>query len=296
MSELKKATDIRSEVRKHYGKAAREYQPKSSCGCGGSPDIDSKLIQKMYDAAEVSELPADVTGFSMGCGDPITLASLLPGQTVLDLGAGGGLDCFLAAKKVGEKGHIIGVDMTAEMLEKARSNQSKLGVTNVDFRLGEIEHLPVADASVDVIISNCVINLSPEKEQVFREAFRVLRPGGKLSLSDIITQGPLPKEVRMSMDAWAGCLAGAIDIDAYKVTLDAAGFTDVQITPMPLDEETADELVKQLAPETVGKPGKRMIVSDGAGVKVIELGKGDGSPRKPVKQLAVSAKITAKKP
>ncbi len=296
MSELKKGTDIRSEVRKHYGKAAREYQPKSSCGCGNSPDIDSKLIQKMYDVAEVRELPADVTGFSMGCGDPITLASLLPGQTVLDLGAGGGLDCFLAAKKVGEKGHIIGVDMTAEMLEKARTNQSKLGVTNVDFRLGEIEHLPVADASVDVIISNCVVNLSPDKEQVFREAFRVLRPGGKLSLSDIVTQGPLPKEVLESMDAWAGCLAGAIDINTYRATLEVAGFTDVQITPVPLDEETANELVKQLAPETVGKPGNRMIVSDGAGVKVIELGEGDGSPGKPIKQLAVSAKITAKKP
>ncbi len=296
MSETQKQVDVRAEVRKHYGKAAKEYQPRNSCSCGGSGDVDAKMIQKMYDAPEVNDLPGEITGFSMGCGDPVTLASLLPGQTVLDLGAGGGLDCFLAAKKVGEKGHVIGVDMTAEMLEKARTNQAKLGVTNVDFRLGEIEHLPVADGSVDVIISNCVVNLSPDKEQVFKEAFRVLRPGGKLSLSDVVTQGPLPKEVRESMDAWAGCLAGAIDIDAYKATLEAAGFTDVQITPVPQDEQTAEELVKELAPETVGKPGRRMIISDGAGVKVIELGESDDTPGKTVKQAAVSAKITARKP
>ncbi len=156
----------------------------------------------------------------MGCGDPITLASLQPGQTVLDLGSGGGIDCFMAAKKVGERGHVIGVDMTAEMLEKARLNQVKMGFKNVDFRLGEIEHLPVADNTVDVIISNCVVNLSPDKPQVFREAYRVLKPGGKLALSDIVTDGPLPQVVKDSLSAWAGCVAGALDVKDYIATIE----------------------------------------------------------------------------
>ena len=201
---------------------------------------------KLYPLTELSELPEEVTGLSMGCGDPITLASLKPGQTVLDLGSGGGIDCFMAAKKVGESGHVIGVDMTAEMLEKSRLNQLKMGFKNVEFRLGEIEHLPVADNTVDVIISNCVVNLSPDKPQVFRESFRVLRSGGKLALSDIVTDGPLPQVVKDSLSAWAGCVAGALDVKDYISDLEAAGFTNIELNPLYFDQETVDEYIKSM--------------------------------------------------
>jgi SAM-dependent methyltransferase len=203
-------------------------------------------VALMYDTPEVGQLPEEVTGLSLGCGDPVTLASLQPGQTVLDLGAGGGIDCFLAAKQVGESGRVIGVDMTAAMLEKARANKAKLGADNVDFRLGEIEHLPVSDASVDVIISNCVINLSVDKPQVFREAYRVLRPGGRLAVSDMVTEGPLPQKVKDSLSAWAGCIAGAWDVSDYVGAIEAAGFVDVEVSPVYLDKELLDAAVVEL--------------------------------------------------
>jgi SAM-dependent methyltransferase len=170
----------------------------------------------------------------------------MPGQVVLDLGSGGGIDCFLAAKQVGETGHVIGVDMTAAMIEKARTNKTKMGVQNVEFRLGEIEHLPVADESVDVVISNCVINLSPDKPQVFREAFRVLRSGGKLSVSDIVTDGPLPEEIKNSLSAWAGCVAGALDASDYIAAIELAGFTDVELKPVYFDKAMIDSAAEQL--------------------------------------------------
>ena len=264
-----KPADIRTTVREHYGKAAAEFTPKkatSCCGptnssCCGSSDVAEIAASKLYPLSEIDTLPEDVTGLSMGCGDPITLASLQPGQTVLDLGSGGGIDCFMAAKKVGETGHVIGVDMTAEMLEKARANQAKMGFKNVEFRLGEIEHLPVADNTVDVIISNCVVNLSPDKPQVFREAFRVLKPGGKLALSDIVTDGPLPQVIKDSLTAWAGCVAGALDINEYIATLKGAGFNQVEVVPVYFDQETVDELASQLAPEFVGKPVGKAVFS-----------------------------------
>ena len=296
--------DIRTAVRQHYGEAAASFQPKASsscCGpasssCGCSSEAVDVTASKLYPISELNELPEEVTGLSMGCGDPITLASLLPGQTVLDLGSGGGIDCFMAAKKVGESGHVIGVDMTPEMLEKARLNLARLGFRNVDFRLGEIEHLPVADKSVDVIISNCVVNLSPDKPQVFREAFRVLRSGGKLALSDIVTDGPLPQVVKDSLSAWAGCVAGALDVKDYLANLEAAGFTHIELTPVYFDQQTVDEYVKVMQPEAGSTAGQRLVMSDGMKVKVVELDDGVNLGDKPVRESVFSAKITAYKP
>lgn len=290
-----KPADIRTTVRQHYGEAAASFQPKTSSSCCGSNEAEDMTASKLYPVSELEALPEDVTGLSMGCGDPITLASLKPGQTVLDLGSGGGIDCFMAAKKVGAAGHVIGVDMTAEMLEKARLNQAKLGFKNVEFRLGEIEHLPVADNTVDVIISNCVVNLSPDKPQVFREAFRVLKSGGKLALSDIVTNGPLPQEVKDSLSAWAGCVAGALDVKDYVADLEAAGFTNIELTPVYFDQETVDEYVKVIQPEASSTSGKRLVMSDGVKVKVVELKQGVDLGDKPVREAVFSAKITAYK-
>ncbi len=250
--------DVRTYVREHYGQIAENFQAKTA-SCGSSPasssccspsseasQATSSDVSKLYNIPEVTELPEDVTGLSLGCGDPVTLASLKPGQTVLDLGSGGGIDCFLAAKKVGPTGHVIGVDMTPAMLEKARANRAKLAMDNVEFRLGEIEHLPVSDNSVDVIISNCVINLSPDKPQVFREAFRVLKPGGKLAVSDIVTDGPLPEAIKQSLSSWAGCVAGALDVKNYLAAMSEAGFTDAELTPVYLPREMVDDAARQL--------------------------------------------------
>jgi SAM-dependent methyltransferase len=241
--------DIRKEVRNHYGQIAESYQGGSSASCGcapagssccqssGSVQIVSPESLQLYEA-DLDSLPVEVTGLSLGCGDPVTLASLQPGQVVLDLGSGGGIDCFLAARQVGPGGYVIGVDMTSAMLEKARQNKARLGIDNVEFRLGEIEHLPVADASVDVVISNCVINLSPDKPQVLAEAYRVLRPGGRLAVSDIVTHGPLPDAIKKDLSAWAGCISGALDQDEYTLLLKEAGFSEVTVLPQYWDEAT----------------------------------------------------------
>jgi SAM-dependent methyltransferase len=227
----------------------------------------------MYETPEVIDLPEEVTGISLGCGDPVTLASLQPGQTVLDLGSGGGIDCFLAGKKVGKSGRVIGVDMTPQMLEKARANKAKVGAENVEFRLGEIEHLPVPDQSVDVIISNCVINLSPDKPQVFREAYRVLKSGGKFAVSDIVTDGEVPQDIRRSLESWVGCVAGALDVDEFVQGLGSAGFTDIDVRPTYFDKAMIEEAAIQMGIESVLKD------SDGA-----------------VYQAVYSAKITAYRP
>jgi arsenite methyltransferase len=248
--------DVRTAVRDHYGKYAanaKSNTPKSCCGQNDTIPLSS--VKEMYAASDVTTLPEDITGFSLGCGDPVTLASLQPGETVLDLGSGGGLDCFLAAKRVGENGKVIGVDMTAEMIEKARQNKEKIGAANVEFRLGEIEHLPAADNSVDVIISNCVINLSPDKPQVFRDAFRVLKPGGRLSVSDIVTEGELPEVIRRSLAAWAGCIAGALDIKEYITAIEAAGFNNVEITPVYWESTEIDAALVELDENHPGLKG-----------------------------------------
>jgi SAM-dependent methyltransferase len=251
---------------------------------------------QLYESGDIGDLPTDVTNLSLGCGDPVTLASLEPGQTVLDLGSGGGIDCFLAAKRVGETGHVIGVDMTAQMIQKARANQQKVGAANVEFRLGEIEHLPVADASVDVIISNCVINLSPDKPQVFREAYRVLKPGGRLAVSDIVTNGPLPDALRQSLDAWAGCVGGAMDVNEYVSALKEVGFVDVEYARTFTDEQM-DSVAETLTEQAGGslEDGRvRVVIQSPPGGErnVIEL----DEDRRSLYDRIFSAKITAYKP
>ena len=275
--------NVRTAVRDRYSKIAETFEPgtQADCGCqtntsccGSDDDEQMAVVEKYYKEADLSGLPEDVTGLSLGCGDPITLAKLEQGQVVLDLGSGGGIDCFLAGQRVGAEGHVIGVDMTPAMLEKARANKAKIGAENVEFRLGEIEHIPAADASVDVIISNCVINLSTDKPQVFREAFRVLKPGGKLAVSDMVTDGPLPDGLKSSLSAWAGCVSGALDIREYIAGIQESGFVDVEIVPVYLDREQVDDAVRQLGGE-------------------IQLG---GLSKEQVYKAVFSAKITARKP
>ena len=249
-------TPIHAAVREHY--AERIKSNASCCGPSDCCDTDSSL----YPADLLATLPDGESTVSYGCGDPITLASLLPGQTVLDLGSGAGLDCFFAAKKVGDTGKVIGVDMTPEMIERARSSAMRLDITNVEFRQGFLEDLPVDSSSVDVIISNCVINLSPDKSKVFAEAFRVLQPGGKLAVSDIVTDGPLPEPIKKSLSAWAGCIAGAVEAKDYVGMMEGVGFTDISITPVFFAREDVDSALeemkgnlelKTIAPEDVYK-------------------------------------------
>jgi arsenite methyltransferase len=305
--------DVRTTVREHYGAIAEEAQDGAQSACCPSPSQSSccgsadesaqiSIVSRLYEDPDIAELPSEVTDISLGCGDPVTLASLKPGQTVLDLGSGGGIDCFLAAKKVGPAGKVIGVDMTAAMIEKARANKQKIGVDNVEFRLGEIEHLPVADGIVDVIISNCVINLSPDKPQVFREAYRVMRPGGKLAVSDIVTDGPLPEVIKSSLSAWAGCIAGALDVKDYIQAIEEAGFVDVQLTPIYWDKDMIDAAVQQLDPElsvqvenAKGKGKVVLVVNDGGGGELIEVDGSDFQNFDPHKAI-FSAKVTAFKP
>ncbi len=241
---------VRQAVREAYGKVAQE---SACCGCGCTPSpccgeeehpaTEDLSVRLGYSNEDVSSVP-EGANLGLGCGNPQAIASLQPGETVLDLGSGGGFDCFLAARAVGEKGHVIGVDMTPEMVGKARENAAKAGMTNVEFRLGEIESLPAADGSVDVIISNCVINLSPEKPRVFEEAFRVLRPGGRLAVTDVVATAPLPQDVKEDLALHAACVAGAAQIDELKSALEQAGFASVRIQPL----DGSSEIVRKWAP------------------------------------------------
>jgi len=240
---------VRQAVRESYGRVAEAdaagcgCAPSGCCGSGNSPTPEDIAVGLGYSSDDVSVAP-EGANMGLGCGNPQAIASLRPGETVLDLGSGGGFDCFLAAGAVGESGRVIGVDMTPEMIAKARENAAKAGLANVEFRLGEIENLPVADDAVDVIISNCVINLSPEKPNVFREAYRVLRPGGRLAVSDIVATAQLPEEVKRNLALHAGCIAGAPQIDELKSVLEDVGFTNVRIKP--IDE--SKELIREWAP------------------------------------------------
>jgi len=229
-----KDTEIKQSVRENYGKIARESgsccnsKSKSSSCCNNTDSKRDMSKSVGYTDADIDSVP-DGANLGLGCGNPVALASLKEGETVLDLGSGAGFDCFLAAKKVGGKGRVIGVDMTADMLDKARENARKSKYANVEFRLGEIEALPVADNSVDAIISNCVINLSTDKPRVFREAYRVLKPGGRLMVSDIVLTKELPEGIRESVQAYVGCIAGAMLEEDYLGAIEAAGFKDVRV-------------------------------------------------------------------
>ena len=228
----KSEVDTKTLVQEKYGAAAREVQ-KSGSLCCGDPALRccDPVTTNLYDEAQKSGLPANAVLASLGCGNPTALAELKPGETVLDLGSGGGIDVLLSAKRVGPTGKAYGLDMTDDMLALARENQRQAGVVNVEFLKGEIEQIPLPDNSVDVIISNCVINLSADKDKVLREAFRVLKPGGRFAVSDVVVKGEVPDEVRKSMLLWVGCVAGALEEKDYEAKLKKAGFGGISIEP-----------------------------------------------------------------
>lgn len=229
--------EIRTLVRSKYAKEAN--RDSTSCGCTPLPSCCGESTVSLDDLGALSGYSPDElriapegANMGLGCGNPQAIASLQPGETVVDLGSGGGFDCFLAARKVGETGSVIGVDMTPEMVAKARENARKGHYSNVEFRLGEIEHLPVEDGSADVIISNCVINLSPEKLYVFRETFRILKPGGRLAITDVVASAPLPEEFKTNPTLFSGCIAGAATIEELDSMLQEVGFTEIRIRPL----------------------------------------------------------------
>jgi SAM-dependent methyltransferase len=263
--------DVREIVKERYGEAARRViegkgLPADCCSqtscCDGSaaPSCDP-ISSNLYDEAQAGQIPEEALKASLGCGNPTALTKLHPGETVLDLGCGGGIDVLLSARRVGPAGKAYGLDMTDDMLALARENQRKAGVENVEFLKGEIEHIPLPDSSVDVIISNCVINLSGDKDRVLREAFRVLKPGGRFAVSDVVTKGAVPEEVRRSMLLWVGCIAGALQQEEYKAKLAAAGFAAIEIEPTRVyDVEDARAFlsgegidVDAIAPQIEGK-------------------------------------------
>jgi SAM-dependent methyltransferase len=229
------STDIKDVVKEKYAQAAlRAASGGGSSCCGAAPSggqCADPITGNLYDAAQTGELPETAVLASLGCGNPTALAELKPGETVLDLGSGGGIDVLLSAKRVGPNGKAYGLDMTDEMLALANENKRKAGAENVEFLKGEIENIPLPDNSVDVIISNCVINLSGNKDRVIREAFRVLKPGGRFAVSDVVTRGEMLPEIRQSVLAWVGCVAGALEENEYQAKLAAAGFENVSIEP-----------------------------------------------------------------
>jgi arsenite methyltransferase len=234
--------NIKEVVREKYGQAALRVHAGGSSCCGASAALDGccdPITTNLYDATQAQQIPEEALKASLGCGNPTALAQLNPGETVLDLGSGGGIDVLLSARRVGPTGKAHGLDMTDEMLALARENQRKAGVGNVEFLEGEIEDIPLPDNSVDVIISNCVINLSADKDRVLSEAFRVLKPGGRLAVSDVVVHGEVPEEMRQNMMLWVGCIAGALQDTEYSSKLAAAGFDEIDIEPTRL-YKTAD--------------------------------------------------------
>jgi len=241
---------VRQTVRERYGEIAQsggagcDSKASSCCATKAKPTAECVSAALGYSEEELASAP-EGANLGLGCGNPQAIAALQPGETVVDLGSGGGFDCFLAARAVGDSGHVIGVDMTPEMLAKARENAAKAGLENVEFRLGEIEHLPVADDSVDVIISNCVVNLAPDKAKVYQDAFRVLESGGRLAISDVVATAPLPEQVKNDLALYVGCVAGAAQIDELESMLGRIGFTDIRITP----KDGSRELIREWVPD-----------------------------------------------
>jgi ubiquinone/menaquinone biosynthesis C-methylase UbiE len=304
---------IKQQVSERYGQFAEQLlTPKqipvaaaSCCGpaptasscCGAGDASDENTVSRalnLYTPEEIRDLPPEVAEATLGCGNPHAIASLKEGEVVLDLGSGAGLDCFLAARQVGPTGRAIGLDMTDNMLELARRNQQKVGLTNVEFRKGEIEKIPLENNSVDVIISNCVINLSPDKDAVFREAFRVLKPGGRFAVSDMVTRGEVPAAFRNAIELWSGCLSGALDERDYAQRLRAAGFVDVQVVssvalPVETIEEWADNAKAALGAEKVAELANQTAQALGGDCC------GSNLPSQIANKIA-SAKIQARKP
>ena len=250
MKEMKD-DEVRQAVRKNYGEIAKSgsegcgSNPPACCGDGNKPSAVDVSARIGYSVEDLADLP-EGANMGLGCGNPHAIASLQPGEVVLDLGSGGGIDCFLAAKAVGDKGRVIGVDMTPEMISKSREYAEKAKFSNVEFRLGEIEHIPAADNSADVIMSNCVINLSPDKPSVFRDAFRVLKKGGRLAVTDVVATAAMPDDVRENIELLAGCVAGAARMDELKAMLEEAGFSSIRINP----KEESKEVIREWFPES----------------------------------------------
>jgi arsenite methyltransferase len=285
--------EIVEAVREHYALAARKVAARKKGPCCSGATSCCSTTSAFYAAEELQGLPDSAANASFGCGNPLLLAQLRPGEVVLDLGSGAGLDVILSARRVAPSGKAYGLDMTDEMLELARGNAREAGVDNIEFLKGYIEAIPLPDDSVDVIISNCVINLSPDKSQVFREAYRVLRPGGLLAISDIITDAPLPDAVRESLNAWAGCVGGALDVESYLAALKDAGFDEIEIARKYFEREEIQETIQELGLEEQAKDGHHIIIRAGDDVHVLDLGEEvnrDALPR------TFSGKVKARKP
>ena len=246
--DTKNKDEIRQAVRDSYGNIARaetnisEISTKSCCGGNSDFSVEKLSTAIGYSKKDIDSVP-EGANLGLGCGNPVALGSLKTGETVVDLGSGGGFDCFLASREVGESGHVIGVDMTPDMISKDRKNAEKMEQKNVEFRLGEIEHLPVADNSADIIMSNCVINLSPDKSAVYRDIFRVLKPGGRLAISDIAATSPLPNEIQKDLALVSACIGGAATLEDIEKMLRQAGFQDVKISPKNVSKETISEWI-----------------------------------------------------
>jgi arsenite methyltransferase len=256
-------SEIKDAIKSKYGEAARQVAGGGKACCGGAAELCAcdPITANLYDSAQIAALPDEAVAASLGCGNPTALAKLQPGEVVLDLGSGGGIDVLFSARRVAPDGKAYGLDMTDDMLALARENQRKSGVTNVEFLKGEIENIPLPENSVDVVISNCVINLSANKDRVLQEAFRVLRPGGRFAVSDVVVRGPVPAGIRRSIELWVGCIAGAMDESDYRAKLAAAGFSNIEIEPTRVyDIEDARQFltaknvdVDAIAPQVEGK-------------------------------------------
>ncbi len=269
--------EIKETVRERYAESARRVTVGQDASCCDSAPAENVISSKLYTTDELQGLPQEAVVASLGCGNPVAMADLHGGEVVLDLGSGGGIDVLLSARRVGPTGKAYGLDMTDEMLELARENQRQAGVTNVEFLKGEMEEVPLPEGSVDVIISNCVVNLSPDKGKVLAEAYRILKPGGRLAIADIVARGEVPQELRRSLELWAGCVAGALEEGEYVDKLESAGFADIEIEP--LREYTASDAEGAGLGELLRKYGKKGDEELGFISAIVRARKpGEGSP------------------